>query len=279
MLNREILVRNIIQIYSLVVKDLKLRFRYKSEFFVEFIGPLFTMFFPYLIFQTLFNVEDKVFGKDSYYSKENFLLFLLLGFCISSLIFFLWSYRDQFHDEKIWKTISGVIIAPINKFNILIGHLVSGLVFKSFSLIFIIVLCYILYPIPIFNLIFFLVIFFCLSLTFAAIGFIIGLFEIVNEDISASLSVGISFISLVSCVYYPIQIFPEQIRFLITLNPLYYYVELLRLAWWSGINFEESIKYITIYHFLFVAIFTILTPLCASYLFLKLFHRYGITGY
>ena len=75
MLNKEILIRNIIQIYSLILKDLKLKFRYKLEFFVEFIAPLFTLFFPYLIFNTLFSLEYKVFGEESCYSKDNFFFY------------------------------------------------------------------------------------------------------------------------------------------------------------------------------------------------------------
>ena len=98
MLNRESIRTNIIQIYSLIVKDLKLKTRYKSEFIVEFIAPLLSLFFPFIIFSTLFNIEQDVFG--TYYSKDNFLLFLLLGYCISTLIFLLWNYKDLFYDEK-----------------------------------------------------------------------------------------------------------------------------------------------------------------------------------
>ena len=265
------------QIYSLTVKDLKLHTRYKLEFIIEFISPLMSIFFPFIIFSTLFNLDLNVFG--TYYSRENFILFLLLGYCVSCLIFLLWNYRDLFYDEKTWKTLNAVFIAPISKFNILFGYFISGLISKSIPIAFIVILCYIFYPIPIFFLILVLILLFCISITFAGMGFILGVFEIVNEDISASLSVGISFIALVSCLFYPIEIIPEQFHFIIMCNPLYYYFDLLRLTWWAGISYTDAMKYITISHILFVTIFTIITPIIASFLFLRIYKKYGTSGY
>jgi len=236
-----------------------------------------TIFFPYIIFSALFNLKKNLFGN--YYSRENFLLFLLLGYCISVLIFLLWNYQDLFYDEKTWKTLNAVIIAPVSKFNIFISYFISGLISKSFPLIFIIVLCYILYPIPIVSLFFVLVVLLCISITFASMGFILGVFEIVNEDISATLSVFISFIALLSCLFYPIEIFPEEFHFIIKLNPLYYYFDLLRLSWWAGIDYEDAMLYITYTHILVVATFTIMMPLIASYFFLIIYKKYGTSGY
>ncbi len=277
MLNRELIRTNIIQIYSLTVKDLKLKTRYKTEFIVEYIAPLLSLFFPYIIFSTLFNIEQDIF--ETYYSKDNFLLFILLGYCISTLIFLLWNYKDLFYDEKTWKTLNAVIVAPVSKFNILFGYLLSGLISKSLPIIVIVIICYILYPISLIFLIFVILILFSISITFAGMGFLLGLFEIVNEDISASLAVGISVISIMSCVFYPIEIFPEELQFFIKLNPLYYYFDLLRLTWWAGINYGEAISYITIYHILIVGIFTIITPITASFLFIKIYNKYGTSGY
>ena len=277
MFNRKNLINNIIQIYSLTIKDLKLRLRYKSEFIVEFVSPLTTLFFPWIIFSKFFNLENKVFG--TYYSKDNFLLFLLLGYCVTSLLFLLWQYKDLFYDEKTWKTLNAIIIAPVKKINVLTGYLLSGLISKLLPLMFIIALCYLLFPIPILTLILVLFVLLCIAITFAGMGFILGVFEIVNEDISASLAVGISFISLISCLYYPITIFPEEFHFIIKLNPLYYYFDLLRLSWWSGINYSDALQYITINHILVVVFFTLFTPLFASYLFLRIYNRYGTSGY
>ena len=276
MITRKIIISNLIQIYSLIIKDLKLHTRYKLEFIIEFISPLMSIFFPFIIFNTLFNLDLNVFG---YYTRQNFVLFLLLGYCVSCLVFLLWNYQDLFNDEKTWKTLNAVFIAPVSKFNILISYLISGLISKSIAIAFIVILCYIIYPIPIIFLIFVLIILFCISLTFAGMGFLLGVFEIVNEDISASLSVGITFISLVSCLFFPIEIFPDQFHFIIKFNPLYYYFDLLRLTWWAGINYSDAMKYITIYHIIFVTIFTIITPILASFFFLRIYNKYGTSGY
>jgi len=277
MFTRKSLFTNFIQIYSLTIKDLKLKLRYKLEFIIEFVSPLTALFFPWIIFNRLFNLENNVF--QTYYSKDNFLLFLLLAYCVTSLLFLLWHYKDLFYDEKTWKTLNAIIIAPVSKFNILMGYLLSGLISKLLPLLFIIALCYLLFPIPILTLILVVIILLCITLTFAGMGFILGVLEIVNEDISASLAVGISFISLISCLYFPITIFPDEIHFLIKFNPLYYYFDLLRLVWWSGINSSEALEYITINHILVVVFFTISTPLFASYFFLRIYNRYGTSGY
>ena len=168
MLKRNILYLNLVQIYSLVIKDLKLKVRYKLEFIVEFIAPIITIFFPYITFNTLFALNEDAFG--TYYSRDNFLLFLLLGYCVSVLIFLLWNYRDLFYDEKTWKTLNAIIVAPVNKFNILFGYLISGLISKMFPLIFIIILCYILFPIPLISLFLVIIILFWVALCFITIN-------------------------------------------------------------------------------------------------------------
>ena len=276
MLKKEKLITNIVQIYSLIIKDLKLKSRYKAELILEFFLPFLALFFPFLIFNTLFSLDVDVFK--GYYSKDNFILFLLLGYSVHSCIFLLWHYKDLFYDEKTWKTLHGLFTAPVNKFNVLFGYYVSSLITKSFALVIIVIICYIQFPIPLINLFLALVLLFCISITFASMGFILGLLEIVNENISASLSAGIGFIAIVSCLFYPIEIFPEFIHFIILSNPLYYYFDLLRLTWWAGIN-KDALQYITIVHILVVIIFTITTPIFASILFYKILSKYGIRGY
>ena len=136
-----------------------------------------------------------------------------------------------------------------------------------------------LYPIPIINLLSVIIILFSISIIIASIGFIIGLFEIVDENLSATLSISVSFIAIFSCLFFPIEIFPESVRFIIRLNPLYYYFDLLRLSWWAGINYKEAMNYITITHILVVVFFTIASPIITSYFFYKIYYKFGVRGY
>jgi len=179
MLKFDSIKKNIIQLYSLTIKDLKLHTRYKSEAIIESLAPLLSIFFPYIIFNTLFSLNSDVFG--GYYSKSNFLLFILLGYCVSVLIFLLWYYKDLFYDEKIWKTLDAVMVAPVNKINILFSYMISGLIYKSVPVIIIFVLCVFLYPVSIIFLILTGIILISIAITFASMGFILGVFEIVNE--------------------------------------------------------------------------------------------------
>ena len=235
MFNKKAIRKNVVQIYSLTIKDLKLKGRYKSEFFVENFLPFLTLFFPFIIFNTLFQLKSDFF-EGSYYSVENYILFLLLAYSVECSLFLLWYYRDLFYDEKTWKTLNSLMIAPISKFNLLIGFFISGVITRLFSIILTIIICYILFPISLITLIFVSIVMFCILITFAGLGFILGVFEIVNENVSASLSIGISFIALVSCLFYPIEIFPEQSQVIILLNPLYYYFDGDRFIFGSEIK-------------------------------------------
>jgi len=278
MFNKKIIRKNIKQILALAIKDVRLKWRFKQEFFIENFLPFLALFFPLIIFSTLFQLEIDFF-EGSYYTAENYVLFLLLAYSVECSIFLLWYYRDLFYDEKTWKTLHGLMLAPVSKFNLLIGFLISGLLTRAFSIVITVIICYILFPIPLMTLILVLIVMLCISITFASMGFILGVFVIVNENISASLSIGISFIALISCLFYPLQIFPESIHIFILMNPLYYYFDLLKLSWWSGINYREAMGYITIYHIIVVISFTIITPIFASFLFIKIYKKYGATGY
>ncbi len=277
MLKKKDISDSIIQLYALIEKDLKLRLRYKTEFFIEYFTPLIMIFFPLIIFSTLFNIEENIFG--GYFSSKNYILFILLAYCIECLLVLLWSYKSMFNDEKVWQTVKGLLIAPTSKYHILLGHLIAGLIAKSLPIIIIFIICLFFFPISFFYFLLVVIVFLSLSIVIASIGFIIGLFKLVNENVSATLTISISMISFFSCLFYPIEIFPEFLQFIVKLNPLYYFFDLLRLVWWAGIDLQMALHYITINHIIIVVAFSILMPLATSYLFFKIYYKYGIGGY
>ncbi|MHA1147603.1 MAG: ABC transporter permease [Promethearchaeota archaeon] len=268
---------NLKQIYAITVKEIKLATRFKSGVVAEFFVPLLSLFFPLIIFNALFSITNEAFS--GYYSIENYILFLLLGYCVKCLIFIIWTFKDNFYREKQWLTIKSVMISPVNKFNILIGMLLSVLIIKFIPILVILILCYFFFPISIAYFLLVILVIFLISITFAGFGFIIGAFEVSNENIAAILSAIIPFIPFFSCLFYPLEIFPKITHPILLLNPLYYYFDLLRLLWWAGMDFQDASQYITINHFLIVGLFSVCVPIVSIVLFSKIYKKYGVVGY
>jgi ABC-type polysaccharide/polyol phosphate export permease len=268
---------NIIQILSISEKELKLHLRYGFNFALQFIKPLISIFIPYIILTKIFSLSEAFYFD--YYTAYNFLLFLLIAFSINYMFGILKLYKDTFRREKIWQTLKGLIIAPFNRFNLIVGILLTELIIIIPTVAIFIIICYLLFPIPLINLLYFCLIFLAIIIIFMGIGVLIGVIDIVNEDISNLLLYATQFISWLSCVTYPLKIFPKILQFFIKLNPFYYIFDLLRLSWWAGIDPVEASRYITWQHYFILISMTIGIPIIGLYSFDRIYNRYGISGY
>ncbi|MHA1293717.1 MAG: ABC transporter permease, partial [Promethearchaeota archaeon] len=226
--------QNIIQILSVTEKEIKLNLRYKYGFALRFLKPLVSIFIPFIVFTKIFSLSEAYYFD--YCTAYNFLLFLFIAYCINYMFSILNLYKDTFRREKIWQTLKGLIIAPFNKFNLLIGLLIAEMIVILPTIAFFIFLCYILYPIPLINLFYFCLVFLGILLFFAGVGILIGVIDIVNENVPNLTTYGTQFLSWLSCVTYPLKLFPKILQFFIKLNPLYYMFDLLKLTWWQGVD-------------------------------------------
>lgn len=269
--------RYVRQVLAFVEKDLSLNLRIKINFFAKLLNPVIQLLVLVFIFGLLFNIREGY--SIGYWNNENYILFLLIAFCIQFSKSVIKKYDSLFLNEKHWKTLSAIMVAPVHRFTLLTGVLISEILLNSIPLIVLFVIAYILFPISIFFLFLTLLVFLSIYIIFASMGLILGVFRISNEKLIHYSDLALRFIFLFSCTNYPKEIFPDFIQSIIILNPFYYVFDLLRLTWYLGIDYNVAVSEITFVHIVTFLILTILSPFISIFLFNRVYHKYGITGY
>ena len=277
MLTKKSIKKGLRQVSALVEKNLYLATRFKTAFLLRFLNPIIQVLMPLIIFGTIFSIsEDYNFG---YWRSDNYILFMMLAFCIQFLRQIIDRFFQMLLQEKFWKTLQSFLVAPLNMFTYLVGLLVSELILISIPFIVFLLLAWILFPIPFMNFLLILLLFLAISLIFGSIGLLVSVFAITNESIGRISQLCLKFLFWLSCYSYPLQIFPVIIQYFIILNPLYYIFDLIRLSWYMAIDPEIALIYITPAHITIIILLTLMTPIIAIYLFNKLYKKYGISGY
>lgn len=277
MLKKNSIKRSLRQISAIVEKEIRIESRVKSSFLYRYISPLIQLFVTLFVFGLIFSIQDGY--KIGYWDQNNYILFLLIANIIATLFSVIQKFQRFFNGEKYWKTLSAIMIAPVHRFSLLAGIMISELVMASIPLITLFIIAYILFPIPLIYLLVVLITYLLIYLTFSSIGLIIGVFLISHESYVSFSLLAVQIIFLLSCSLYPIQVFPEFLHFFIRINPLYYMFDLLKLEWYLGLDFELTISYITPLHIIFTILTTIVLVLGSIFLFERIYKKYGITGY
>jgi len=264
---------NISQILAITEKNVKLHLRYKFGLIFAIINPLLAIYIPLIIMGNLFEFSNQ-FGV---WNSQNFIVYQFIAYNISLLKSLVNVFPKQFQMEKFWKTLPALIIGPFDRINLLLGILFSHIIIISPPFLVIIVLNLIYYPISIISFLFFLFEFLLIALIFSGIGIAFGVFAISNENVLKVLNFLIGFVYLFSCLTFPFQIFPDFIQNVIVINPLYYVFDFLRMSW---INNNVALT-ITNYpfHFLILISCAIILPIVGTYIFSKVYKKYGITGF
>ena len=277
MLTRKSVRRNITQTAAIIERNIFFEMRFKLNLFTSFLNPFVRILMPLIIFGAIFSISaDFSFG---YWIGENYLLFLLIAFCTQFLRRIVENFSQLFFREKFWKTLQALMVAPINRYVLLFGILISEMILLSIPFVVFLIIALIIFPISILNLLIVLILFFCLAIFFGSLGLIIAVLVVTKEGIYRIFKIGLTFLYWLSCVSYPLQIFPEIIQNVILLNPLYYFIDLIRLIWLMGIDYNLAISFLSPLHIVIVATFTILLPILSVVLFNIFYKKYGITGY
>ncbi len=277
MLKRNAIKRYTRQILAMIEKNLYLELRIKTEFIYRFLIPIIELILYVFLFGAIFKAREGY--SLGYWNSSNFILFLLIAFCVQFSKPIVARYRQLFIGEKYWKTLSAIMVAPVNRFTLLLGVLISELVLISVPFSIVLIIAFILFPISLINFILILLIFFSIFLIFGSIGLIQGAFAISHEEYITYFGLCLRFIFLFSCTNFPKEIFPEIFQSIAVLNPFYYVFDLLRLTWYLGIDYDVAIALISPIHIIILVLFTILSPIISVYLFNRVYNKYGITGY
>lgn len=264
---------NLKQIFAIAEKNTKMTLRYKFVLIIGLFNPLIQLIFPFILMGQFFSYQDS-FGP---WNAENYIVYILIGYNVLLFQRVINIYGGQFLMEKFFGTLQALIVAPFNRYNLLLGYIVTHLieVFIPFTIFLIIV--YIFFPISPLTIIFTILLFLCLLLIFAGIGLFVGVFSIAKEGVATWLKTILRFVFLFSCISYPYQIFPLQIQIIVNCNPIYYIIDIIRLTW-----IENSVFYTILnhpIHFLMMALMLISFPLLGIFMFNYIFKKYGIEGY
>jgi len=273
MITKEQIKRNIIQILAITEKNYKISIRYKFSLVFSYVSPLISFIFPFIIMGSLFSFQEN-YGP---WNAENYVIYIFIGYNILLLERIMHNLSSQFLSEKYWLTLQAIMIAPFNRFNLLLGYVLSHIIEIIFPFSIFIILCYIFFPISLLTIIMILFLMGCLLLSFSGLGFIIAVYNISNENIAQIVNFCLSMFLLFSCLSYPYEIFPSYIQFFVNKNPIYYLIDIVRLTWLENDIFFTLTNHPI--HFLILIIFLFLLPTSGIYIFNYIFKKYGITGY
>ncbi|MEK6934674.1 MAG: ABC transporter permease [Nanoarchaeota archaeon] len=257
---------------AIIEKEIKLNFRYKFNYLgMSLSSSLRLMFFFLLIYFGIFSLGVRDIGGISH---NNYIPFLLLGGLISSFLGFGYDlFNIKFQNEKYWQTIEAFLIAPVNKFNLLLGIGFSEIIRLTIIFLIIILITYLFLPASIISILIISIISMITYIGILGISLIKGFFRLTNENYLFLIDYFFFIWIFFSCLYYPITLFPDYIQKIILLNPIYHSVTLIRELWYGSITSSIFIN-----HFLYILGFSIISPLIGIYLFNKTINI-GIKGY
>ncbi|MFX1444102.1 MAG: ABC transporter permease [Promethearchaeota archaeon] len=264
------------QLGALVIKDIKLKSRYKAKFAFAIVTPFTTFIVPFLIFRKIFDsIGNESFGI---WTPENYILFILTGIFIMALTNLLVTYSKSLLEEKYWKTLPVLFLSPINFYNILVSKLLSELFIFIIPLSFVIASCLIIAEASLLTIILVITVYFLSAIFISSIGLIIGSFRLSVEGGFRMFFLIVNLFLIFSCIKYPREFFPDEFQYLIIFNPFYYYWDIMRVSLVLG---SETIIFNSKYliHFYVIILFSSITPMLSVKFFNYFYKKYGLVGY
>ncbi len=237
------------------------------------VGPFMLVFLSLIVLWRFFNLGAH-FGR---WNETNYFIFVFIAYNIELLRKIINDFPTDFRQEKFWKTLPALMVAPFNKLHLLFGIVFSHLIIIALPFVVFLIISYLIYPISILTLIFTIGIYILIDIIFSGIGLFLGVFAISEENYWRIFSVGFVIVFYVSCITYPFEVFPDIIQGIILINPFYYIFDILRIIWIDD-NIIFSISNYPI-HFIILIITTIIVPLISIYIFKVVYNKFGIIGY
>ena len=264
---------NISRIFTITEKNVKIKLRFKFKLISSVVSPFLLIFLSLIALWKFFDVGIR-FGR---WDDTNYFVFLFMAFNIVLLEKVIQDFPTDFLQEKFWKTLPALMVAPLNRLHLLFGIFFSHLIIIAIPFTVFFILTYLIYPISIFTIFFIIFIYLLIDLIFSGIGLFLGIFAISNENYWHIFTVGIQILFYLSCISYPFEIFPFFLQQIILLNPLYYIFDILRIMWIDN-NILLTISNFS-FHFIFLIGIAIIIPLISIYIFKVIYNKFGIIGY
>ena len=250
---------------------MKLRFKYKT--ILEYFMPIITILMPIIVLGQFFNYNIN-FGP---WNSQNYIIFVFTGYNILLLRSMINYIPKHMKEEQYWKTLTAIIVAPFNRYYLLFGYFLSEITMLMLPFLAFLIFLWIVYPISFITFFIIMSLFMGIAIVFTAIGLVLGVITVANENIYSILVFILNFIFWASCVTFPFQLFPQIVQDIISLNPIYYIINFIRLIW-----LENDILF-TIGehsgHFLITMLSIIIAPIVAVLMFNIIYRKLGTSGY
>ncbi|MFX0140084.1 MAG: ABC transporter permease [Candidatus Hodarchaeota archaeon] len=225
-------------------------------------------FYYFLLFNYL---DSKFLGT---FNEGNFIPWLIMGNIIYTFSKHSFdAFELQFLNEKYWNTIQGTLLAPINRFSILIGYVFATLIETSIYFLFIIGISYFIFNFTLIHILQVYIIAIIITIASGGIGLIFGAINLSNENFGPIFQFLQFFILFFSCFSVPFEYFPKFLQDIIVLNPYYHATELVRVIIFglNDLNIFISILYLII--------FMIISASLGAIIYNNIWKKYGIHGY
>lgn len=261
-------------IWAIAKKDLKIAFRFPKNFLAsQLIQPLKLFIIFGLVYQSFYVATGK--STIGQWRRMDYLPILLLGSIFyTSATYAFYRFRWAFYNEKYWKTIQALLIAPVSKLDFLIGSSIALVLELSVP-----VSCYVLlfckyHPVSFPMLLFVLGILYLMILGILGISLMQGAFAISNENYLFVFDYFYAGLVFISCFFYSISAIPTQFQWLIQLNPVYHAVEIARTIVFHHLS-QAKITFSMIY----LSTFAVLMPVLGALFFRRMVRELGVRGF
>lgn len=201
-------------LWELVLRDIKVKYkRSVLGLLWSLLNPLLMMVVTYIVFSNLFKFDI-----------ENFPIYLLTG----QIFFNFFSESTSMAMGSIMANGSLIRKVYIPKYIFPMSKVISSFVNLLFALLAIVIMIFItnvkiswtiiLFPLSLIYL-----------LSFAmGIGLILSAYAVFFRDLIHLYGIFLTVWTYLTPIFYPISIIPEKYRFLIEINPMYYYIQFFR---------------------------------------------------
>jgi len=264
---------NFSRIFTIAEKNVKVQMRFKFNLIYSIISPFLQIFLSLIILWKFFDMGAR-FGR---WDETNYYVFLFIAYNIVLLLRITQDFPLEFRQEKFWKTLPALMIAPFNKVHLLFGIFLSHLIIIAIPFAIFFILTFIISPISLFTVIFIIILYLLIDLIFSGIGLFLAVFAMSEENYWRIFSICFQIIFYISCITYPFEVFPSFFQSFILLNPFYYIFDILRITWIDN-NVSFTIMNNPM-HFVILIGMTIIIPIISIYVFKMVYHKFGIIGY
>lgn len=207
-------------LYTLVIRDIKKKYRRSILGVVwSMLNPLLMMIITAMVFSTLFRFDI-----------ENYVLYLLIG----QVVFTFYSESTNFAMGSILENSSLIKKVYVPKYLFPFSRVMSSCVNLLFTVPAILIMMIYTGQYPTWRIISFVVPLFLMLMFCLGIGLILAACVVYFRDMFHLYGVLLTALNYATPIFYPEKIVPQQFRFLLDCNPLYYYVSSFRQVLYSG---------------------------------------------